>query len=64
MSGACLNYRGSKEDSPECCQELEGSSCKERMDKLDLFSVQQRKLRGDLIKVYKINRSIERVESV
>ena len=42
---------------------MEGISYKERLEKLGLFSLEQRRLRGDLIEVYKIMRGMDRVDS-
>eukprot|EP00061_Rhincodon_typus_P004051 g21632.t1 len=41
--------------------EMEGLSYKERLDRLGLCSLGRRKLRGDLIEVYKIMRAIDKV---
>eukprot|EP00061_Rhincodon_typus_P012874 g38893.t1 len=41
---------------------LEGMNYKERLEKLRLFSLEQRTLTGDLIEVYKIMRCIDRVD--
>ena len=42
---------------------MEGMSCEERLEKLCLFSLEQRRLRDDLIEVYKIMRGMDRVDS-
>ena len=42
---------------------MEGISYEERLSKLGLFSLVRQRLRGDLIEVYKIMRSIDRVNS-
>ena len=42
---------------------LDGSSYKERLDRLGLFSLKRRRLRGDLIEVYKIISGIDKVDS-
>eukprot|EP00061_Rhincodon_typus_P013487 g39888.t1 len=39
---------------------MEGLSCKERLDRMGLFSLECRRLRGDLIEVYKIMRCMDR----
>eukprot|EP00061_Rhincodon_typus_P010461 g34775.t1 len=39
---------------------MEGLSYKARLDRLGLFSLERRRLRGDLIEVYKIMRGIPR----
>eukprot|EP00061_Rhincodon_typus_P005605 g25314.t1 len=41
---------------------LEGLSYKEKLDRLGLFSREHRRLRSDLIEVYKIMRGIDRVD--
>jgi len=41
---------------------LEGVSYKRRLDKPGLFSLERRRLRGDLIEVYKIMRSTDRAD--
>ena len=38
-------------------------SYKERLDRLELFSLECRRLRGDLIKVNKIMRGIDKVDN-
>lgn len=40
---------------------LEESSCKERLDRMDLFAPGARRLRGGLIEVYKIMRVIQKM---
>ena len=42
---------------------LDGLSYKERLDKLGFISLERRRLRGDLIEVYKIMRRIDKVDS-
>ena len=42
---------------------LEGISYEERLEKLGLFSLVRRRLRGKLIEVYKIMRGMDRVDS-
>ena len=42
---------------------LDGLSYKERLDRLGLFSLERRRLRGDLIEVYKIMRDIDQIDS-
>ena len=42
---------------------LDGLSYKERLDRLGLFSLGRRRLRGDLIEVYKIMRGIDQLDS-
>eukprot|EP00061_Rhincodon_typus_P012660 g38538.t1 len=39
----------------------EGLSYKERLDRLELFSLERRRFRGNLIGVYQIRRGIDRV---
>ena len=41
---------------------LDGLSYKERLDRLGLFSLERRRLRGDLIEVYKIMRGTDQLE--
>eukprot|EP00061_Rhincodon_typus_P012167 g37735.t1 len=41
---------------------MEGLSYKERLDRLRLFLLDLRRLRGDLIQVYKIMRGIDRID--
>ena len=42
---------------------LDSLSYKERLDRLGLFSLVRRRLRGDLIEVYKIMRGIDQLDS-
>ena len=42
---------------------MEGISYEERLEKLSLFSLERRRLRGDLIEVYKIMSGVDRVDS-
>ena len=42
---------------------MEGISYEERLEKRGSFSLEQRRLRGDLIEVYKIMRGMDRVDS-
>ena len=42
---------------------LDGLSYKERLDRLGLFSLERRRLRGELIEVYKIMRGIDQLDS-
>ena len=42
---------------------LDGLSCKERLDRLGLFSLERRRFRDDLIEVYKIMRGTDKVGS-
>ena len=42
---------------------LDGLSYKERLDRLGLFSLERRRLRGDLIEVYKIMRGTDQLDS-
>ena len=42
---------------------MEGISYEERLEKLGLFSLERRRLRGDMMEVYKIMRGMDRVDS-
>lgn len=42
---------------------LTGLSCREMLDMLGLFIMERRRLKGDLIKVYKITRGIDNVNT-
>ena len=42
---------------------LDGLSYKERLDRLGLFSLKRKRLRGDLIEVYKIMTGIDQLDS-
>eukprot|EP00061_Rhincodon_typus_P010496 g34836.t1 len=42
---------------------MEGLNYKERLDRLRLYSLEHRRLRGDLIELYKIMRGIDKVNS-
>ena len=43
---------------------LDGLSFQERLDKMGLFSLERRRLRGDLIVVYKIMTGIDKVDNI
>ena len=43
---------------------LDGLSYKERLDRLGLFSLQRRRLRGDLIEVYKTKRGTDQLVNI
>ena len=42
---------------------LEGVSYRERLSRLGLYSLERRRMRGDLIEIYKIMRGIDRVDA-
>ena len=42
---------------------MEGISYEERLEKLGLFSLERRRLRGNLMEVYKLMRGMDRVDS-
>eukprot|EP00061_Rhincodon_typus_P013248 g39507.t1 len=58
-----LSWKGFRKRFTKMLLRMEGLSYEERLDGLGLFSLQHRRLRGDLMEVYKIMRGIDKVSA-
>ena len=59
-----LNEKECRKDLLGCYRDLMDSIIKERLDRLGLLSLERRRLRGDLIEVYKIMRGIDQLVNI
>eukprot|EP00061_Rhincodon_typus_P012377 g38072.t1 len=57
-----INLERVQKRFPRMLPGMEDLSYKERLDRLGLFSLEHRRLRGDLIEVYNIMRGVDRVD--